>query len=124
MSNNIIGILMFLWDRFYIECKKKGITPNFLAKELKISQPTMSGWKKGSPPNSERLEAIADYLEVTTDYLLGRSGADPDLPEDEKRLLANYRKADDRGKKRIQNAAEDEAQEQEQNKKSSNLATG
>lgn len=100
---------MFSWERFYNECKKRGITPNSLAKELNISQPTMSGWKKGSPPNSERLEAIADYFGVSTDYLLGRSGTDPELPEDERELLQNYRKADERGKRAIRRTAEDEA---------------
>lgn len=112
---------MFSWERFYNECKKRGITPNSLAKELNISQPTMSGWKKGSPPNSERLEAIADYFGVTTDYLLGRSGADPELPEDERELLKCYRRASTEGKKIIQATARasvaDPEPEQEQAKK-------
>ncbi len=103
---------MFSWERFYNECKKRGITPNSLAKELNISQPTMSGWKKGSPPNSERLEAIADYFSVTTDYLLERSGADPELPEDERELLQNYRRADEKMKKMIRKMAEEAAEEE------------
>ena len=45
--------------------------------------------------------------------MLGRSGADPELPADEMELLQNYRKADERGKKRIRRAAEDEAGEQQ-----------
>lgn len=106
---------MFSWERFYNECKRKGITPNSLAKELNISQPTMSGWKKGAPPNSERLETIADYFGVSTDYLLGRSGTDPELPEDEQRLLKNYRKASAERKQIIQDIAEG-AGEQEQQK--------
>ena len=61
------------------------------------------------PSNSERLIAIADYFGVSTDYLLGRSGADPELPADEKELLQNYRRADERGKRAIRRIAEDEA---------------
>ena len=105
---------MFSWERFYNECKRKGITPNSLAKELNISQPTMSGWKKGSPPNSERLIAIADYFGVSTDYLLGRSGADPVLPEDEQRLLNNYRKASAERKQIIQDIAEGAGEPEQQ----------
>ncbi|MBQ9866776.1 MAG: helix-turn-helix transcriptional regulator [Lachnospiraceae bacterium] len=102
------------WNNLENLCKSRNITPNKLAKELNFSNAIATAWKKGSPPNTERLIKIADYFGVSTDYLLGRTGSDPDLPEDEKILLANYRKADDRGKKRIQRAAEDEAQEQEQ----------
>ena len=115
---------MEFWDILYIECRKNKISPNKLAEMLNLSNATMSKWKKGSQPAADKIKAIADIFNVTTDYLLGRSVSDPDLPEDEKNLLSNYRKADERGKKRIQRAAEDEAQEQEQNKKSSNLATG
>lgn len=106
---------MNFWENFYNLCEKKRIKPSNVAKDLNISSPTVTGWKKGSPPSSERLEAIADYFGVSTDYLLGRSGTDPELPEDEKRLLNNYRKADERGKNRIQRTAEDEAADQEPN---------
>ena len=104
---------MIFWENYYKLSKSIGKSPNKVAEELKIASGTVSAWKKGSPPNSERLIAIADYFGVTTDYLLGRSGSDPELPEDERELLANYRRADERGKKRIRRAAEDEAQEQE-----------
>ena len=97
------------WDNLYSLCKRKNISPNYLAKELNFSNAIMTGWKKGSPPNSERLIAIADYFGVSTDYLLGRSGADPELPADEKELLQNYRRADERGKRAIRRIAEDEA---------------
>ena len=95
------------------ELKKQGISGNKLCNILGIANANYSNWKKGTP-KAEIICKIADVLNVSTDYLLGRSETDPDLPEDEKNLLANYRKADDRGKKRIQRAAEDEAQEQEQ----------
>ena len=79
---------------------------------LNISSASITGWKQGSPPNSERLVAIADYFDVSTDFLLGRSSSDPEMTEDEKLLLQNYRRADDRGKRQIQRLAEDEAKEQ------------
>ena len=99
------------WEQLEKICKSRNITPSKLAKELNFSNAIATAWKKGSPPNSERLCAIADYFGVTTDYLLGRSGADPELPEDERELLHNYRRADENGKKRIRSHAREEAEE-------------
>ena len=90
------------------------ISPNKLGEKLNITSGTITGWKKGASPNADRLNAIADYFGVTTDYLLGRSGADPELPADEIELLKLYRKADERGKAAIRRTAEGEARDQEQ----------
>ena len=97
------------WNNLENLCKSRNITPNKLAKELNFSNAIATAWKKGSPPNTERLIKIADYFGVTTDYLLGRSVSDPDLPEDEKILLKNYRASTDEGKKIIQGTAVTEA---------------
>lgn len=112
---------MNFWENFYKTCKLNNISPNKLGEKLNITSGTITGWKKGASPNADRLNAIADYFGVTTDYLLGRSGSDPELPEDERELLQNYRKADERGKRAIRRIAEDEAAgadpEQEQAKR-------
>lgn len=106
---------MNFWECFYNLCQKEKTKPNIVAKELNISSASVTGWKKGSPPNSERLEAIADYFGVTTDYLLGRNGSDPELPEDERKLLENYRRSDERGKDLIRKTAENEADRNQPN---------
>lgn len=94
---------MNFWNNFEKECKNKNIKPSQIGKILNIAPSSINGWKNGSPPNSERLIAIADYLGVTTDYLLGRSVSDPELPDDEKELIQNYRKLSDEGKRIIRN---------------------
>ena len=94
---------MDFWNNFVNLCEKSNIKPSQLADKINVTPGTMTGWKKGSPPNSERLIAIADYFGVSTDYLLGRSGADPELPDDEKELIQNYRKLSDEGKRIIRN---------------------
>ena len=103
---------MNFWMYFEYLCKIHNLKPNQVGKMLNISSASITGWKQGSPPNSERLVAIADYFDVSTDFLLGRSSSDPEMTEDEKLLLQNYRRADDRGKRQIQRLAEDEAKEQ------------
>lgn len=45
-----------------------------LAKELKIAQGTLSTWETGKyEPDNESLKKLADYFNVSVDYLLGRT---------------------------------------------------
>lgn len=113
MSIALSNFYYMFWENFYNLCQNRGLTPNKVAKSLEFSNATVTVWKKGSYPTSDKLLKIAEFFGVSTDYLLGRSRADPELPEDERRLLNNYRRADERGKKRIQNAAAEEAEEQD-----------
>ena len=97
------------WDYFIEQCDKHHKKPSQVATENAIPLGSITAWKKGTEPNTKALRVIADYFDVSTDYLLGRSGADPELPADERELLQNYRRADDRGKRAIRRIAEDEA---------------
>lgn len=49
----------------------QGLSINDLEKKLHLPQNALYALKKNKP-SSDRLEAIADYFNVTTDYLLGR----------------------------------------------------
>ena len=54
--------------------KKKRFTQKEVAEYLKMTERSYQHYEGGSRrPNYEILVAIADYLEVTTDYLLGRT---------------------------------------------------
>lgn len=106
---------MEFWDNLYKECKIRGISPNKLGEILNITSGTITGWKKGSYPNADRLKAIADYFGVSMDYLMGRIESDPELPEDERKLLENYRRSDERGKDLIRKTAENEADRNQPN---------
>ena len=64
------------WDNFYKACTDKGYTPTALLKKLGLSNSLVTTWKK-RPPNGETLMILADYLEVSVDYLLGRT----EIPE-------------------------------------------
>ena len=53
---------------------EKGIDQKTLANALKIGKGSISNWEVGrTEPSIEYILAIADYFEVSTDYLLGRS---------------------------------------------------
>lgn len=71
------GVILF-WDRFYEMCVLRGTKPNPVAKEIGISSGVITRWKTlGSLPNGETLIKIANYLDCSVDYLLGRT----DVPE-------------------------------------------
>lgn len=49
-------------------------TQSDIAKVLEITRPAYTAYEKGSRnPDYETLDKLANYFEVTTDYLLGRS---------------------------------------------------
>lgn len=61
------------WEIFYSLCKSKGTSPNAVCLAIGLSNAAASGWKSGTLPKADVLVKIADYLEVSVDYLLGRS---------------------------------------------------
>lgn len=62
------------WDRFYSLCIEKETKPNTVAREIGVSNAICTKWKKtGVIPNGETLEKIADRLDCSIDYLLGRT---------------------------------------------------
>ena len=53
-------------------CDNKGIKPSNVAVELGIPTSTISGWKLGQyTPKTDKLKKIADYFNVSLEYLLG-----------------------------------------------------
>lgn len=61
------------WERLYSMCLTKDCKPNTIAKAIGLSTATATKWKNGAIPNGEALKKIADYLDCSVDYLLGRT---------------------------------------------------
>lgn len=56
------------------ETEKRNLTGNDVAKGCGFSSGLWSQWNKGlQKPSAEKIIQIADYLDVSVDYLLGRS---------------------------------------------------
>lgn len=54
--------------------KERGITQKKLGEYLGVSRSTVAMWESGkNEPDGEMLVKIAEYFDVSTDYLLGRS---------------------------------------------------
>ena len=67
---------------------KRRITIAELERTLKIANGTIGKWDKQNP-SIEPLTKIADYFNVTTDYLLGRNQTPKDATEKETKELKN-----------------------------------
>ena len=61
------------WENFYKRCIEQGTKPNPLAKSVGISSAVVTKWKNGSFPNGESLLKLAEALDCSVDYLLGRT---------------------------------------------------
>lgn len=60
------------YDRYCELCQQKGVSPSRAAIEMGINKGTVSVWKnKGTHPQAAQLQKIADYFDVSVDYLLG-----------------------------------------------------
>ena len=68
------------FDRIKELAKKQGLSINLLEEKLGYSRNTIYNMKK-STPNVERVSKIADFFNVSTDYLLGRT-ENPNIAKD------------------------------------------
>ncbi len=71
------------YERLKEICASKGVKITVLIDDLGMSSGNLSSWKKGNTPRASTIDKIADYLGVSSDYLLGRSD-DPLPPVDMK----------------------------------------
>lgn len=60
------------YDMFCALCAEKNLTPSGAAAKIGFNRASVTVWKnKGSTPKQELLVKIADFFQVSTDYLLG-----------------------------------------------------
>ena len=58
------------WTKFQEICDARGVKPHAVLKELGISSGSASHWKDGTIPSGEILKKIADYFDLSIEYLL------------------------------------------------------
>ena len=69
--------------------KEKKITNQQLCKILETNPNKIYDWKIGkSKPSAEDISKLADYFDVSTDYLLGRQVTESSVPENIQQLLS------------------------------------
>ncbi|MFU2223153.1 helix-turn-helix domain-containing protein [Streptococcus pluranimalium] len=74
--------------------KKANLTQKDMADYFGTSQPSYQAWESGKrKPNSESLDKIANFFNVSTDYLLGNTDQKNAFDIDEEALEASLRKS-------------------------------
>lgn len=58
------------WNIFSTLCAQNGISPNTVAKSLSIASGSVTKWKNGATPQNATLKKIAQYFNVSVEYLL------------------------------------------------------
>ncbi len=61
------------WNNFVKICEEHGEKPTPVIKKLGIAAGSVTRWKNGSVPNGKTLDVIANYFNVSVDYLLGKT---------------------------------------------------
>ncbi len=96
--------------------EEKRLTQVDVANAIKTSQRNIGRWEKGEVlPSSEFVIKLADFFEVTADYLLGRSDdlgnvtvspTPATLTTEEREIIAMYSALDFMGKKLVRQTLE------------------
>ena len=83
----------------------RGIAQKEFAHILGVSQQTIASWEIGrTEPSNGLLKDIANYFNVTTDYLLGKeAGKDSDYNEEEIKIMREYRELNELNRRQISN---------------------
>lgn len=76
---------MFI-DIFMQLCSERGVSANKACIEIGLARTAVAKWKNGAVPQGQTLEKIADYFNVSTDYLLGKEKSTAVSDEDTEML--------------------------------------
>lgn len=60
-----------LYQRIKQLCSEKGITINKLENDLGVGVSSIQKWKVSKSPSVDKVVKVADYFDVSVDYLLG-----------------------------------------------------
>ena len=72
------------FDRFQRLCDNRGISVYKACTDIGLNRSAVAKWKAGGKPNGNTAAKLAEYLGVTTDFLLtGQVGPKPRVTDDD-----------------------------------------
>lgn len=74
------------FDRLQAACKLRNTAPTTAVRAVACSSGMVDGWKKGSFPRSDVVVRLADFLDVSADYLLERTDDPSPVTQDMRKL--------------------------------------
>lgn len=91
---------MFFSQLEYL-CQQNNVAMSTVVQTLGMSKSVVTSWKKGIIPNGETILKLAEYFNVSTDFLLTGSLNISDLENEEVELLHLFRSLSDSAKSRV-----------------------
>lgn len=88
------------WENFFKLCVYNNTKPLKVVQALNIGSGSITKWKNGTIPNGETLLKIANYFNVTTDYLLGLT-ATPERKVEDNPIYVSYNALSDIDKEKV-----------------------
>ncbi len=83
-KNGEVNIVFF--EKYCALCKERGLSPTAATVSIGVSRGSVTAWRKGERlPSASVLQKIADFFDVTVDYLLS-DGAQSTTAEDDESL--------------------------------------
>lgn len=102
------------WEIFLKLCEQVKKTPNGVAKEISVSSGAVTSWKNGKVPHHSTLIKIANYFDVSLDYLLTGSESKEkvlhraeELNDMQKKLIALFDMLNTEGQGKLLDYADD-----------------
>lgn len=80
--------------RIFQELKQRGLKSKELSLKTGIAVSTISEWKKGVSLKPDMIIRVAEFLHVSTDYLLTGSESRSSLAPEEAEMLVKFRRLD------------------------------
>lgn len=88
------------YNNFESACHMRGLKPTPVAIKCGGTKNSANSWRNGSSPNGEMIARIAEFLDVSTDYLL--TGKTHTLTVRQQTLVANYDSLCEKNKIRVE----------------------
>ena len=99
-ENNMINILVNNINRL---CDDNNVSINQMLKDCGLSKSLIDNLKKGSVPSVDKIAKVADYFNVSTDYLLGNEQKEksPSASDEDLKVYEMYSKLNSEDKELI-----------------------
>lgn len=88
------------WENLSKLCAENNTSPTSVIVDLQLSRGSVTSWKNGKVPHHSTLLKIADYFNVSVDYLLTGQKETPTAESDERKteLMKLFSLLDDAGR--------------------------
>ena len=81
---------MDFYDKYRELCEQRGVAPTRAALDMGFSKSAVMKWKDGYVPQYKTMQKIAEYFNISADFLMGISEDMPKVAPDVQELIEEY----------------------------------